>query len=630
MPFLKKYKISDDRIIVIIIIVLASVLRLYNFWNLPFMHDEFSAIIRSQYDNFSDLIDFGVKTDSHPAGVQIFIYYWIKIFGLHEWSLKFPFIICGIFSVFLVYKIAKTWFGSDTAVFSALTIGILQFTIFYSQLARPYSPGLCFVLLSTFYWTKLVFQKEYSKVNIILYVMAASIASYIHAFSLFFIFIQGITGLFFIKGKANFKYIFINSLIFILYIPHIQIFIIQMQRGDIGGWLAKPNINFILDFFSYAFHYSQIFYFTVIASVYFLSTSSKNRKKGVNKFRLISLLWFTITFLTAYLYSVYRHPILQFSTLLFVFPFIIMLAFSYVANLKTNIKYIFMLGFTLVGVFTLVTTRQHYNTMYNQGFDGIVKNIAKDSKKYNIANPSFVLQAPNQKMFEYYLEKNNLDNSYFKITDGKLSTSLHNFINNKKPKVLFYGWADYEDLSIVAYLKDNYKYILNKESFFNSEYFVFSDTLIDENISKDIENKHEIVGSSNEFIFNSNKPGFSKPLEIQTDSLNLNKFSVFNIVATINKMQANTNALLVMDLLDSEGKSIWWSSSKINSFYLDSTKNKVYHSKRIYENYPISKGSILKAYIWKQDSSFLQVRDIQFYVSHIQPVEFGLYKSLTP
>lgn len=605
-------------------------LRLFNFWNLPFMHDEFSAIIRSQYDNFSDLIDFGVKTDSHPAGVQIFIYYWIKIFGIHEWSLKLPFIFCGIFSVVLVYKIAKTWFGSEPAVFSALIIAILQFTIFYSQLARPYSPGLCFVLLSTYYWTKLVFHKEYSKSNIIIYVLAASIASYIHAFSLFFIFIQGITGLFFLKGKVNFKYIFINFLIIILYIPHIQIFITQMQRGDIGGWLGKPNIKFILDFFSYAFHYSQIFYFTVIVSIYFLSTSSKNRKKGANKFRIISLAWFIISFFTAYLYSVYRHPVLQFSTLLFVFPYLIMLAFSYVANLNTNIKYIFIVGIAFVGIFSLITTRQHYNTMYHQGFDGIVKNIANDSKKYNIVNPSFVLQAPNEKMFEYYLGKNNLDTNFFKITDGKLSASLYNFISNKKPVVIFYGWADYEDLGIVAYLKDNFKYILNKESFFNSEYFVFSDTLINENISKDIEQKHEIVGSSNEFIFNSNKPGFSKPLEIQTDSLNLNKFSVFNIVASINKMNANTDALLVMDLLDSDGKSLWWSSSKINSFFFDSTKNKVYHSKRIYENYPISKGSILKAYIWKKDSSFLQVESIDFYISHIQPIEFGLYKSLTP
>lgn len=630
MSFLKKYNISDDKIIVIFIIIVASVLRLYKFWDLPFMHDEFSAIIRSQYDNFSDLIEHGVKTDSHPAGVQVFVYYWIKILGLHEWSLKLPFIICGIISVFLVYKLAKMWFGSQPAIFSALIIAILQFTIFYSQLARPYSPGLCFVLISTVYWTKLVFRKQNNKTNIILYVLAASIATYIHAFSLYFILIQGITGLFFLKGKVNFKYILVNFLIIILYIPHIQIFITQMQRGDIGGWLAKPNINFILDFFSYTFHYSQIFYFTIIVSVYFLSTSSKNQKKGANKFRIISLVWFIITFFTAFLYSIYRHPILQFSTLLFVFPFIIMLAFSYVTNLKSNIKYIFIIGISMVGILSLVTTRQHYHTMYNQGFDGIANNISKDSKKYNIIKPTIVLQAPNQKMFGYYLEKNNIDSNYLKITDGKINKSLFHLISNKKPKVLFYGWADYEDLNVVAFLKDNFKYIINKESFFNSEYFVFSDTLIGEQIPKDTEQKYEIVSSSKELIFNSHKPGFSKAVETQTDSLKLNKFCVFNIVAKINKIDFDSDALLVMDLLNNEGKSLWWTSSKISNFTYDSTEFKAYHSKRIYENYPISKGAVLKAYIWKQDNSLIQVEGIEFYISHIQPIEFGLYKSLTP
>lgn len=629
MSFFKKYNTSDDKLIVIFILILASVLRLYNFWDLPFMHDEFSAILRSQYDNFSDLIDYGVKTDSHPAGVQIFIYYWIKIFGLHEWSLKLPFIISGIISVFLVYKLAKMWFGTQPAIFSTLIIAILQFTIFYSQLARPYSPGLTFVLLSTIYWTKLVFHKQYNKSNIILYVIAASMATYTHAFSIFFVFIQGLTGLFFLKGKENLKYIFINSLIIILYIPHFQIFISQLQRGDIGGWLAKPNDTFILEFLSYAFHYSQLFYFTIIASVYFLSTSSKTRK-GVNKYRIISIVWFTVTFLTAYYYSIYRHPILQFSTLLFVFPYLIMLIFSYIGSLKANIKYAFVIGISLVGILSLVNTRQHYHVMYNQGFDGIVTNISNEAEKYNINKSSIVLQAPNHKMFEYYLLKNNIDTNYIKISDGKLTANLDNLIRQKKPKVLYYGWADYEDLNILAYLKDNFKYLLNKESFFNSEYFVFSDTLIGESVPKDIEQKHEIVSSSKEFIFNSEKTGFSKAIEIKTDSLKIHKFSVFNVVAKINKFTADSDALLVMDLFDKEGKSLWWTSTKLSNFTYDSTEFKAYHSKRIYEHYPILKGSILKAYIWKLDNSLLQIENIEFYISHIQPVEFGLYKSINP
>jgi len=186
-----KFKISDDTFLIIIVVLLAAVLRFYNFWDLPFMHDEFSAILRTYYDNFSQLIEIGVKqNDSHPAGVQVFIYFWIKLFGLNEASLKFPFIIMGTASVYVIYLIGKQWFGKSSALLSALTMAIIQFGIFYSQLARPYSPGLFFVLLSTYFWTKLVFDKKPKLSAIAAYILISSIASYIHAFSLFFILIH--------------------------------------------------------------------------------------------------------------------------------------------------------------------------------------------------------------------------------------------------------------------------------------------------------------------------------------------------------------------------------------------------------------------------------------------------------
>ena len=80
-----------------LIVIVGSVLRFYNFSELPYSFDEFSALFRTRFDNFRDLIYFGVKTtDTHPAGVQVFMYYWVKIFGESEMIVKFPFILFGI------------------------------------------------------------------------------------------------------------------------------------------------------------------------------------------------------------------------------------------------------------------------------------------------------------------------------------------------------------------------------------------------------------------------------------------------------------------------------------------------------------------------------------------------------
>ena len=64
-----------DKVILLIIIVVSAVLRLWQLHNVPFMHDEFSALSRTCYDNFHDLIREGVMlNDSHPAGTQVLVY----------------------------------------------------------------------------------------------------------------------------------------------------------------------------------------------------------------------------------------------------------------------------------------------------------------------------------------------------------------------------------------------------------------------------------------------------------------------------------------------------------------------------------------------------------------------------
>ena len=56
--------------LLLLIVITGSVLRFYNFSELPYSFDEFSALFRTRFDNLRDLIYFGVKTtDTHPAGV---------------------------------------------------------------------------------------------------------------------------------------------------------------------------------------------------------------------------------------------------------------------------------------------------------------------------------------------------------------------------------------------------------------------------------------------------------------------------------------------------------------------------------------------------------------------------------
>ena len=72
-------KLRSNQWILLLILAVSVVLRLFHFSEIPFTHDEFSALSRLDFDSFSALINKGVKIDAHPAGVQVFLYYWTKM-----------------------------------------------------------------------------------------------------------------------------------------------------------------------------------------------------------------------------------------------------------------------------------------------------------------------------------------------------------------------------------------------------------------------------------------------------------------------------------------------------------------------------------------------------------------------
>ena len=57
------------------------VLRFWNFFEIPFTHDEYSSLRRAQYSSFHELIEEGVSHDTHPPRGQIFYFFWVKLGG---------------------------------------------------------------------------------------------------------------------------------------------------------------------------------------------------------------------------------------------------------------------------------------------------------------------------------------------------------------------------------------------------------------------------------------------------------------------------------------------------------------------------------------------------------------------
>lgn len=328
---------STNGIILIFILLTSISLRFFNYFDIPFTYDEFSAFFRLNFDSFSELIEKGVKIDGHPAGIHVFLYYWTMLFGSQVWIVKFPFTILGVLSVFLVYIIGKKWFNETVGLLSAAYLGSIQMTVMYSQIARPYISGLFFSLVLINYWTNLMKnpERDFNK-NSLIFILSASLCAYNHHFSLLFAAMVGITGVFIVPRRFLPKYLFSGLVIFALYVPHLKIFFYQLAVGGVGGWLGKPHNDFLFEFIFYVFNFSPIVAGLALVIILF-GLFHLNRNPQNLRMVALSFAWFIIPFLIGFYYSRYVNAVLQYSVLIFSLPLLFFALFGFIKEQSPKI-----------------------------------------------------------------------------------------------------------------------------------------------------------------------------------------------------------------------------------------------------------------------------------------------------
>ena len=422
-----KYKsfISGENLILLIIIVAGAVLRFWKYQQIPFMHDELSALSRLQFSGLSDVVRYGVMLgDTHPAGVQIFLFYWTKLGGESEMWVKLPFILAGIISVVIAYKIGKVLFDGTTGLLTAAMVSSTQIFIMYSQLARPYSSGLLLTLVMVYFWS-CYFYKERKNIYLVYFVAFASLSSYNHHFSLLFAAIVGFSGLFLIKSKRELvAYLVSGIVIFILYIPHLEIFFNQLSTGGIGGeggWLAKPRPTFLMDYIAYLLHFSWLNWLIFICVVIFLIVAGKKLTgytSAIQK-RVILLSWFLAPILIGYFYSVLVNPIIQYSLLVFSTPYIYMLIFSFHRRIKPQFILGVVIMLLLINTYALALERHHFKLFYQQPYEELFKTALIDNRDENV----FIINDCVPYYNEYYFRKYEKTVPYFTKRNSDIDRS---------------------------------------------------------------------------------------------------------------------------------------------------------------------------------------------------------------
>jgi len=595
----------EQQIILTLLFFAALAFRVFHI-NFSFSNDELSAIMRCHQDSFSNLISNGVLVDFHPAGVQSFMYFWIKLFGESEFAVRFPFAVFGSLAVVFSYIYTRRKFGNTPALLTAIALMVLEFPLLHGQIARPYSSGLMLSMLLILIWDKVVFPNKEEENHIVKNLFFLSIVfaanAYNHYFSALFAGIVFLSGLFAIKRELLIKYILFGILAFILFLPHIGITIKHMSIGGIGSWLGKPNSDFLVLHIQHIFNNSLALTLLVANITMLYLIVNKRSILGKWRTRNFLLMLFLLPFLIGYFYSVFENSVLQNRVLIFSMPFLLIFIFSFFNEANTKFQKVLIMLIPLALVGHTIFIDKYYEKEHFINFKEIAEQCSSTHKTMN-NNEVISLQHCNSKDYlQYYLRDTSIQFSIYEITNSEDLLMLRDILNsNTNKKYLEYVCTKPQNRIATMMITSSYDNMnILDSNIYNNGYHLFEKAKYLNKIKQ--ENTIKYFDYSND-TFNLEGLEYSKGIAVKI----LKKANLV-LKLRLKFRQKRTGDIMIAfekKNINNEDAKLWW-SAPLKFFKSDEWSN-------ISFDYPIkaNKNDEIKLYIWNPKKEAVDIMEYE-------------------
>ena len=353
----------------------------------PLTHDELSAICRLSFDTLSDVLTYGVKLgDTHPGGVEVLMWLWAQLFGTSAFVTRLPFVLMGIASIPLIYAIGRRWYGEWNALLPTAVVAVSQYTVYYSILARPYCAGLFFILCALYVLTLMVKEEKYTLLRLVLFALFEACCAYTHYFCALTALLMACGALFFVGRRHLLTYLASCLGAVVLFLPHLGITLYQLfELKGIGGWLGAPTPVFGLEYLRYLTHHSWIAAVIALVAYVLLFRPAVARKHL--PLMAAALAVGLLPLVIGYVYSVAVNPVLQFSVLIFAFPFLLLALAGGVDDHPQEWRAVAIMAvYVTTMVITLFVVRRHYTMLQKEYVEASVKMVQEATEQYGEGN----------------------------------------------------------------------------------------------------------------------------------------------------------------------------------------------------------------------------------------------------
>ncbi len=429
----KKYKLLFN-----FIILSGIFLRIFKLTSQSVWIDEYITADFSSGENLIYVFFNSLANNPHPPLFFIFEYFFIKLFGISEFSIRiFPSLI-GVVSIFVFYKFMRSFFSEKISLIALFLFCFNPYLIYYSQEARMYSFFMLVSLIIVYYFLLSI---KYNSFLFLPFTIWSIIGLYIHNYTILLLIILNL--LIFVKYKEEIRinlWIRSNIIIFLFWLPLI-LFFIKGIGGE--GYSYKVNIfiaplftikNHILGF-TIDFNLITIISF-IIVILLILNTIFTNRdktKKIIDILTEILILFICIP----WIFSMIAKPVYSDRTLIVIAPLFLILISAGASYLSKNGLIIFIALISLVYIISLNNyyfKKDYQKIKYEEQF----KKVSEEYKEGDLLLHAYV---NSYAAFEFY---NKL--KYNKGYENKLSGEIPEFKGDKIQLFIRDLWRKFKDI----------------------------------------------------------------------------------------------------------------------------------------------------------------------------------------
>ncbi|QQG44336.1 MAG: glycosyltransferase family 39 protein [Candidatus Roizmanbacteria bacterium] len=391
-------KNKKERLILGLIILIGAFLRFFNLGKESLWLDEAYSVKLANV-NFFQIWDKVRTSDVHPPFYYMLLNLWIKTFGDSEFAVRSLSVVFGILSIFMIYKLTQLLFNKNTGLVAALILALSPFHIQYSQEARMYNLLVFLIILSMYFFVKLL-NNPNGKI-LIGYLLTGTLLMYTHYYSVFIFIAQNIYlfiyAIFFKKDKNLIKiWLILQIVLFFSFFLWILVFIKQIHSSA-ASWIPPPTINLLgQTFLSYSGSEYLLIMFLILLLI------NNHFKKSIQNGSFL-LIWLWIPIILPYVISIFFMPIYTIKVTIVAMPSFYILVAKKINDINRNfIKWSFI-GAMII--FSLIILWQKNMHIYKEQWREVAHYIDAQAIKGDVLlfNEPY-LQIP----FDYYSKRNDI------------------------------------------------------------------------------------------------------------------------------------------------------------------------------------------------------------------------------